>query len=304
MKVLLTGATGFVGQPLVDRLGAEGHQCLVLSRYPQRKRERLPAQTTVLDYEEPWPLVDAVINLAGESIVGLWTPAKRRRILQSRVETTRQLVTWMAHSALRPHTFISMSAVGFYGDRPGEHLTEGSAPDPAQKFRARVTRAWEAEARQARSLGVRVVTFRLGNVLHPAGGYLGNLLRLYHRAPLFGFGAPATCFSWISRQDAVRLLHFSLHRDMLHGPLNATAPHPVTLGTFTRLLATSLDRRAWGRVPGWLLKLALGEFSSAFLDSQAVYPEKALAAGFAFTYPALADYLAASMHPERPQFAP
>ena len=295
MRILLTGATGFVGRPLVRGLVHAGHQCLVLSRHPRRKDRRLPARAIVLGYDHAWPAVDALINLAGESIVGLWTPPRRRRILQSRVETTRRLVNWIALSQSRPHTLISISAVGFYGDRPGERLTEGASPDPAQRFRARVTRAWEAEARQAQSLGVRVVTVRLGNVLHPAGGYLGRLLDLYRRTPVLGLGSPDTVFPWIAREDAVRLLTFALRNPGFQGPLNATAPHPVTQETFTRLLARSLGRPVWGRIPGWLLRLILGEFSSAFLDSQPVYPRKALAAGFAFTYPTLARYLDARL---------
>jgi len=295
MRILLTGATGFVGRPLVGRLVADGHQCIVLSRYPERKDQRLPAQTTVVGYDQSWPAVDAIINLAGESIVGLWTPSKRRRILRSRVETTRRLVTWIARSPARPHTLISMSAVGIYGDRPGEPLDEGSSPDPARKFRARVTRAWEAEAWRAQPLGVRVVACRLGNVLHPAGGYLGKLLDIYRWLPVVGFGSAASDFTWISREDAVRLLSFALHHPSLHGPLNITAPYPVTQATFTRLLARSLRRRVWGRLPGWLLELVLGEFSSAFLDSQAVYPRKALAAGFTFSYPELEAYLATAL---------
>lgn len=291
MRILLTGATGFVGRPLVEQLLGAGHECIVLSRRPDAGAQRLPPAATVLAYDDAWPPVDAVINLAGETIAGWWTPGKRRRIMNSRAQTTRRLVEWMHGVAPRPRALLSMSAVGIYGHRPGEILTEASSPDPAQRFRARVCRTWEAEARAANRYGVRVVTLRLANVLHPAGGYLGALLTLYRRLPIVGLGPSATCFSWVSRRDAVRMVQFALEEEAVQGPLNVAAPHPVRQSVFTRALARRLGKRVWGRVPAWALRLALGAFAATLLDSQDVRPAKAEVLGFRFADPELISYL-------------
>lgn len=291
MRILLTGATGFVGRPLVEQLLDAGHECMVLSRRPDAGAQRLPPAATVLSYDDAWPPVDAVINLAGETVAGWWTPEKRRRIMASRVQTTRGLVAWLHGVSPRPHTFLSMSAVGIYGHRPGEILTEASSPDPAQNFRARVCRAWEAEARAASRHSARVVTLRLANVLHPAGGYLGALLTLYRRLPIVGLGPPERCFSWVSRRDAVRMVQFALEEQAVQGPLNVVAPHPVRQGVFTRALARRLGKRVWGRVPAWALRFTLGAFAATLLDSQDVRPAKAQRFAFHFTDPELAPYL-------------
>lgn len=291
MKILLTGATGFVGRPLVEQLLAAGHDCVVLSRRPDVGARRLPPAATLLSYDDPWPPVSAVINLAGETIAGWWTPRKRRRIIDSRVQTTRRLVTWMATVPPPPRLFLSISAVGIYGHRPGEVLTEASSPDPAHKFRARVCRAWEAEARAARRHSARVVTLRLGNVLHPSGGYLGALLALYRRFPVVNLAPARTCFSWISRRDAVRMVQFALENEAVQGPLNVTAPHPVRQGVFTRALARRLGKRVWGQIPVVALRLALGAFAATLLDSQDVRPARARKLGFRFADPELPPYL-------------
>lgn len=292
MRILLTGATGFVGRPLVGRLLAAGHDCFVLSHRPDAGSRNLPPAATVLAYDDLWPPAGAVVNLAGESIAGWWTPRKRRRIMNSRLRTTRRLVAWLAAISPRPHVLLSMSAVGIYGHRPGERLTEASSPDPARKFRARVCRAWEAEARAAGRYGVRVVTLRLGNVLHPSGGYLGALLALYRRLPLVGLAPAHTCFSWISRRDAVRMVLFALENASVRGPLNVTAAHAVRQDTFMRALARPLGKRVWGALPAWVPRMVLGAFAATLLDSQDVRPARAQELGFSFADPHLSPYLA------------
>lgn len=281
-RILISGGSGFIGRALVALLAEQGYQCIVLSRDPDRTQAGLPPHARALSYEVPWPPVQAVINLAGESIVGLWTPAKRERIFRSRLKTTNRLVQWITQVSPRPAVFLSMSAVGIYGHRPGEKLTETDPLDPEQKFRYQVCRAWEEAAEQARALGVRVVLLRVGNVLHPAGGFLGNLLPLYRRLPVVGVGRPESWFSWISRRDAVRLIRFALDEEGLSGPLNLTAPFPVQQGAFTRLVAARLGKPVRGRLPGRLLRFMVGDFADAFLDSQAIYPAGALAQGFVF----------------------
>lgn len=291
MKILLTGATGFVGQPLVKHLVESGYDCWIISRSPKRAKINLPAGAPTLSYSDNWPTVDAVINLAGETIAGLWTMSKRRKVMMSRVTSTRRLVRWMAQVEPRPKMFISMSAVGIYGDRPGETLTESSPLDPQRKFRYLVCSAWEQEAMRAEGLGVRVVTLRLGNVLNPAGGYLGQLLQLYHYLPIVGFGNPKSMLSWVSLDDAVRLIQFALETPTLSGPLNVTAPNPVSQGEFTHALAQSRQRRRWGYIPNPLIRLGAGDFSQAFLDSQAILPSKALSYDFQFQQAFLSDLL-------------
>lgn len=290
-QILLTGATGFVGQAVVKALLADGHECFVLSRDPERAGRIFPAGVTPLAYDSQWPAVPAVIHLAGESIVGLWTAEKRRRIMESRVQGTRQVVDWMAGLESRPEVLLSMSAVGVYGDRPGEILGEQSQTDPLHKFRAKVCLAWEREANKAAKLGVRVVNLRLGNVLHPSGGYLGKLLDLYRWLPIVAMGNPQAMLSWISLPDVCRLIPFALTNQEISGPLNLTAPNPVSQAQFFQTLAHTLGRRVYGRLPVPLLRLAMGAFADAFLDWQDVRPDKALAHHFQFTHPNLGEVM-------------
>lgn len=292
MRLLLTGATGFIGIPLVRTLLSRGYRCCVLTHRPPRARRLLPEEAHVLTYHDSWPEVDAVVNLAGESVVGLWTGEKRQRILQSRTQTTHRLVEWIRVKEPRPALLISMSAVGIYGHRPGDLLTEEAKPDPQDKFRAVVTRSWEATARPARELGLRVVILRMANVLHPEGGYLGRLLSIYRYLPfVFGLGDEDNYFPWLSRRDALRTLIFALERDDAQGILNVAAPQSVDQGMFTSLLAQHLGKPAIGRVPDWLMEITLGEFSSALIDSQQVIPARLGQLGFHFEDTKLGEYL-------------
>lgn len=285
MKVAVTGATGFLGRPLVAHLCALGHECVVLSRDPERARRVFPARVAVAPLD-PLPPCEAVIHLAGESVVGLWTPWKRRAILESRVAGTRRLVASMRDLAELPRILLSASAVGIYGHRPGEDLAESSPPDPRDRFRAQVCRAWEAAACEAHDLGLRVVSLRLGNVMDPGGGFLGGLLPLYRRGACFVLGDPAAHLSWISLGDVVRLIGFALEKEAIRGPLNVVSPAAVSQRALAQTLAARLGKKVWGNLPAPALRGLLGEFSAALLDDQNVTPERALAAGFHFTHPA------------------
>lgn len=300
--ILLTGATGFIGRALVENLVAAGYRCTVITRATRIADGLLPAGVTVGGYTDTWPMATAVVNLAGESVAGWWTRAKRRRILASRIHTTGKLVAWMRETSPKPAVFLSMSAVGIYGDRPGERLTEESAPDPAGKFRAQVTLAWEAEALKAEALGVRVVRLRLGNVLHPDGGYLKALLRGYRFLPICTLAGRETMLAWISRRDAINLICFALENEAIRGPLNLAAPNPVSHREFAELVAAGLGRRAWGQLPGPAMRLGLGDFADAILDSQEVLPARALAAGFHFADPELGPYLESVLRKTRPLY--
>ncbi len=289
MNVAITGATGFIGRPLVAHLSALGHGCTVLTRRPDRAHRASGVRIAKAD--APPSGADAVIHLAGENVAGLWTPWKRRAILTSRVESTRALVAAMRAAPVRPRVFLVASAVGIYGHRPGEMLDETSALDPRMRFRAQVCRAWEAAALEAEALGVRVVQLRLANVLGPGGGFLEKLLRAYRVGGCWVLGKPDAALSWIGLLDCVRLVAFALENDALSGPVNGTSPHAITQRTLAASLAQRTGAKLCGCVPPWVLAAALGEFSRALLDDQRVAPRRALDAGFHFLQPAWRGFL-------------
>lgn len=298
MKVVITGATGFLGRALVAHLSALGHECIALTRDSTRARRRdLPGHIAVRPIDDP-PAADAVIHLAGESPAGLWTPWKRRAISTSRVEGTRALVSVLRRSP--PRTFLCASGAGIYGHRPGEVLDEASAPDPRRRFRARVCTAWEHEANAAAEFGTRVVNLRLGNIMDPGGGLLGFLLPLHRLGASFILGDAHAAVPWISLLDAMRLIDFTLEEESLRGPLNVVAPHAITQRALAAGLANGVGRRVRGRIPAPLLRCALGELSSALIDDQNIRPAKATDAGFTFANPAWRSALDA-MFAEPPQ---
>ena len=286
MKVAITGATGFIGRPLVAHLATLGHRSIVLSRSPERAARIAFPSGTEIAANRAMPVCDAVIHLAGESVAGLWTPAKRRRIMESRVESTRRIIAELRTREHKPHTLLVASAVGYYGDRPGELLNEDSAPDPNRGFRSEVCRAWEEAAQEAETLGIRVARLRLGNVMSTNGGFLGAMLPLWRRGACFLLGNPEAAISWISREDAVRLIAFALESDQLRGPVNVVSPHAITQRTLVTSIAGRLGRSVIGKVPGWLLGASLGEFATALLDDQRVVPAAAESAGFHYQHPA------------------
>ncbi|MGC9969175.1 MAG: TIGR01777 family oxidoreductase [Bryobacteraceae bacterium] len=268
MNIAVTGASGFVGRALAARLVAAGH-----SVYPVKLR----VSTTV-------PPSDAVVHLAGEPVAQRWTAEAKRRILRSRAEGTRRLVESLGRLSPRPATLISASAIGVYGARGDKFLAEDSAPGSG--FLADVCVVWERNAGVANALGIRVVILRIGVVL----GHRGALARML---PVFKLGAGGRLgsgrqwMSWIHIDDLTALIEFALGARRLRGPVNATAPNPVTNAEFTRTLASTLHRPAFAAVPEFALKLMFGEMASVLLDSQRVLPKAALAAGFQFRYPDL-----------------
>ncbi len=274
MNVLITGATGFIGRALTAHLAWLGHDITAVSRDPARASALLRVRACAWD---ALPATDAIIHLAGESVAGIWTPWKRRRILESRVNTTRQLA---AHPA---RVFLSASAVGYYGDRPGEVLTESSPPDPANRFRAQVCRAWEDATGCAQG---RVVQLRLGHVLALDGGYIGALLPLFRIGAGCIFGNAAARVSWITICDTVRLIGFALENDRFSGPLNITTPNSISQSELARGIAAHCNRRVLTRIPAWLLRACLGEAAQALIEDQNIRPAKALDAGFRFEFPA------------------
>ncbi|MEZ0325587.1 MAG: NAD-dependent epimerase/dehydratase family protein, partial [Fimbriimonas sp.] len=224
MRVLVAGGTGFIGRAVVAALRDRGDEAMVATRTP-----REPGQ---VDYQHLPEHADAVVNLAGEWVAGLWTPAKKREIIRSRVETTRAIVDWMLDCPDHLPVLVSSSAVGYYGHRPGEVLTEESAYDPRDAFRGRVCKAWEAEALRAKDLGARVVLARIGGVLDMNGGLIKLFEPLMRRAPFLIPPAADKQLSWISLEDTVGLILFALDHPSVHGPLNLTAPKATTYGQF------------------------------------------------------------------------
>ncbi|MCK8497991.1 TIGR01777 family oxidoreductase [Myxococcus fulvus] len=293
MKVAVTGATGFLGPGLVQGLLSQGHQVHVLTRDVARALERLPAGVTGAVFDgrtemgpEALAGVDAVVHLAGEPVAQRWTKDAKQRIHDSRVQGTRVLVDAMK-AAGTVKRFVSTSAIGYYGGaREARALTEDSAP--GDDFLARVCVAWEAQALRAREeAGIPTVVVRMGMVLHPDGGALHKMLPPFRMGAGGPVGSGKQYVSWIHLDDARALLQFALAHPELEGPVNATAPEPVTNAAFAHALGHALGRPSVMHVPAFMVKAALGEMSKVVLEGQRVLPARAQAAGFAFGFPEL-----------------
>jgi uncharacterized protein len=283
MRVLVSGGTGLVGRPACDALRAAGHAVTIVSREPGR----VPARAIGWDgLRAAMPETDAIVNLAGESIAsGRWTAARKAAIRNSRVEATRALVDAAAAASPRPKVLVNASAIGYYGAHRDEPLDETAAP--GADFLARVCVEWEAEARRAEVLGLRVVLLRLGVVLAPDGGALSAML-LPFRAGLGGaIGGGRQWMSWVHRDDVVGLLREAVGNAEYAGPVNATSPNPVTNRDFTRALGRALHRPTVLPVPGIGVRLLLGEMATMLLTGQRVLPKAAERLGYAWQQPEL-----------------
>jgi len=287
--VLITGATGFIGSRLAASLIAAGHQVTALVRNPT-KADVLPLPITLITSLDQLPAeakIDTIVNLAGEPIGnGLWTEAKRREIVTSRVEMTGDLVRLITRLEHKPAVLVSGSAIGWYGLWQDQVLTESAKSHAC--FSHDLCEAWEDAARPAGGHGVRVVNLRIGLVLGTDGGFITRMLTPFE----FGLGGPLGSgrqwMSWIERDDLVRLMAHVIARPDLSGPINATAPIPVTNMTFTEELARRLHRPAFFRVPAALLRRVGGDFANELLlGGQRVLPNRALSNGFVFRHETL-----------------
>ena len=293
MRVLVTGATGFIGRALVGSLASDGHAPAALSRDGARAARRLPALAAAFDWDvaaerppaEALEGADAVVHLAGENVVGRWTAAKKARIRDSRVLGTRHLVEAIAALARRPPVLVAVSAIGVYPAGGEEPLTERSAP--GEGFLAELCVRWEAEALRAEAAGVRVVLLRLGLVLAAGGGPLGAMLTPFRLGLGGPIGGGAQVWSWIHRADVVGMIRWAIARPEVAGVYNAVAPGAVPQAAFARTLGRVLRRPAFFPAPAFAVRAALGEFSAELLDSRRVVPERTLAAGYRFAHPEL-----------------
>jgi len=291
MRILVTGSSGLIGSALVPFLTASGHRVIRLIRSQSQTPTRGeswgwdPDRGTILSAgrEEP----DGVVHLAGENIAGgRWTQRRKALIRDSRVKGTRVLSDLIGRRSPPPKVLVCASAVGYYGDRGDEILTEESAPGSA--FLPDVCREWEAACQPAADRGIRVVNLRLGMVLSPAGGALGKMLTPFKLGAGGVIGSGSQYMSWIALDDVASAIHAALTQDSLRGPVNAVAPNAITNRDFTRTLGRVLSRPTLFPMPAFAARLALGEMADALLLASArVVPVRLLESGFSFRYPDL-----------------
>jgi uncharacterized protein (TIGR01777 family) len=288
MNFLITGATGFIGGKLVDLLLSKGHSINYLAR---ARKPRLDSRAAFHHWDSnselplnSVPRLDAVIHLAGEPIAQRWTPAVKQRIYDSRVQSTRKLVEAMRELRYKPAVLVSASAIGYYGDRGDEVLTEESAGGAG--FLAELCADWEREAARAREFGMRVIPVRIASVLGKEGGALPQMLQPFKLGLGGRFGSGKQWMSWIHIDDVARLLAFAAESDG-SGALNGSSPQPVTNAEFTQALSRAIHRPAPWSIPKFAMRLAVGEMAEFLFESLRVLPQAAQKAGFRFEYPEL-----------------
>jgi uncharacterized protein (TIGR01777 family) len=279
MNIVITGASGFIGQNLIRHFQSAGHTARTVS---------LRTRPT----EQAFAGADVVVHLAGEPVAQRWTAEARRRIKESRVDGTRWVVQALAKLDRKPKVLISASAVGYYGSRGDEVLTEASKA--GDDFLGEVASAWEQEAYEAEKLGIRVVTPRIG-VVFGQGGMLERVLLPFKMGVGGKLGDGRQWMSWIQIDDLCRLILFAIETESVSGPMNAVAPTPCTNAQFTQALVQAVHRWEFLPAPAIALKLLFGEMSEVLLGSQRVMPEVAQKAGFKFLYSSLDRALAASL---------
>jgi uncharacterized protein (TIGR01777 family) len=296
--ILVSGATGFIGGHVVRRLVARGDEVIVLARDADRAVSRFgPHVRVVTRLQElgAQARVDAIINLAGAPIFAPWSEARRRQIVASRIDTTRELVQFAAGLPRAPRALVSASAVGYYGVRDAAPLDESAASQ--EIFQSQLCQQWEQAAQAAEAAGTRVVCLRIGVVLGRDGGALPQLARPARWALAAVLGSGRQWTSWIHIDDLVRLIEFALDKPVLRGALNAVAPGAVTQRQFQRELSQVLRRPLWLRVPAFVLRALLGEMAQLLVDGQRVVPARALTHGFVFRYPQLERALSELLAP-------
>lgn len=295
MRVFVTGGTGLIGSALVKRLTERGDQVALLTRRPEHARPTANPQTTIVAGDPmqagPWMdtvgTCDSVVNLAGENIFNRrWRAAFKQFMRDSRILTTQNVVAALAKNSRRgdgtPKTLINGSAIGFYGPHGDEELTEDAGL--GDDFLAKLCIEWENAAKAAEQHGVRVVLLRTGVVLSKEGGALTNMLTPFKMFVGGPVGSGRQYMSWIHIEDQVGMILFALDHADIAGPLNATAPMPVTNKEFSKALGRVLHRPSFMKTPGFVLRVALGEAANVVTKGQRVLPKKALQAGYPFKF--------------------
>jgi uncharacterized protein len=301
MKVAVTGATGFVGSGLVQRLHQEGHRILVLSRNTTFAQKVFPAEafpnveivaytpTVSGSWQKAIALCDSVVHLAGEPIgEGRWTPERKQEILNSRKLGTQKIVEAIVNANPKPTVLVNASAIGYYGTSETASFDETSLS--GKDFLAQVCQAWEAEARKVKDAGVRLVILRFGIVLGN-GGALGKMIppfKLFAGGPI---GSGRQWFSWIHVDDLVNLIVQALTKPEIEGVYNATAPKPVRMADLSQTLGRVMNRPSWLPVPGFAIEALLGDGAIVVLEGQQVIPKRTVETGFEYKYPNLQSAL-------------
>jgi uncharacterized protein (TIGR01777 family) len=305
VKILISGSSGLVGSAVVDNLGHQGHDLIRLVRPGTAARQpaavsELPQvvwnpQSGLLDSRAEG--ADAIIHLAGASIAGhRWTEAWKRELRDSRVAATNRLVASLQRLHHPPQIFIAASAIGFYGSRGDEELTESSPAGTG--FLAQITVDWETESARAAQSGARVVILRFGVILAKQGGALPQMALPFRLGVGGRIGSGRQWISWVTLDDVVGIIRFALETNLVSGPANAVSPNPVQNAAFSSTLARVLHRPAIFPAPPFALRLALGEMvDSLLLASQRIYPNKLEQLGYRFHYPDLQPALTAVLRP-------
>ena len=298
MKVAVTGATGLVGGSLSRNLIQAGHQVVALARNPEKAQVKIPQveavawdATSGISAVQALEGLDAVVHLAGESLAaGRWTSRRKAMIVESRVAGTRNLVEALAQCQNPPKVLVNASAIGYYGSSEDQVFEETSPP--GEDFLAELCQQWEGEAIRATELGVRVVLVRSGLILSTEGGALPRMLPPFKMCVGGPLGSGTQWMSWIHIKDEVEAILYAIEKEGMEGPLNLTAPNPVTNADFTRALALALRRPAFFRVPGFVLRLMFGEMAQTLLLSgQRVVPRNLEKSGYRFNFSDLSKAL-------------
>ena len=295
MKVAIAGGTGFVGSRLVERLLAEGHQVLILTRNPASVKPAPNVEVVAYNPKESgaWQQsisgCDAVVNLAGEPIAEKrWTPEHKQEIVNSRKIGTQKIVEAISKANPKPSVLVSASAIGYYGT--SETATFEESSPSGNDFLAQVCQEWEAEAQKVKDTGTRLVIVRIGIVL-AMGGAIGKMIppfKMFAGGPI---GTGKQWFSWIHRDDLVNLILFALQQREVEGVLNATAPNPVRMNEVSQTLGEVLNRPSWLPVPAFALEVLLGDGAQVVLEGQQVLPKRTITQGFDYQYPSLKQAL-------------
>lgn len=293
MKVVVTGATGFVGKVLVRQLLDSNNEVIVLTRNVAKAALLLGSKcqyhqwsdTNSLPPVEAFEGTDAVINLMGETISERWTEEHKKRVYDSRIVSTRRLIEAIEKTQKKPKAFVSTSAIGIYGDRGSEDIKESSSQ--ADDFLARVCKDWEAEANKAIQIGLRVAIIRVGVVLGRGGGALAKMLPIFKLGGGGPVGSGKQYMSWIHVEDIASMFIEAAKNDSMSGAFNGTAPYPATNADFSKTLGKVLRRPAFMPAPAFAMKIAFGEMSQILLGGAKVLPERFQQQKFRYRYPTL-----------------